>query len=118
MTPWQQWLRDGDPATRDVLSEQEAQSIRRAVVAAARESRAVAPAWPRQLAIAAMATLAIASALIVSRPWTTAPERSIAPPPIVPAEPAERRQLQFATPGGTRIIWTFNPEFVLTEAIP
>ena len=24
---------------------------------------------------------------------------------------AERRQLQFATPGGTRIIWVFDPEF-------
>jgi hypothetical protein len=27
-------------------------------------------------------------------------------------EPA-RRQLQFATPGGTRIIWVFNPDFSL-----
>jgi hypothetical protein len=28
------------------------------------------------------------------------------------------RQLQFATPGGTRIIWQFNPEFTLRETLP
>ena len=31
---------------------------------------------------------------------------------------AETRQLQFATPGGTRIIWVFNSEFDLKESIP
>jgi hypothetical protein len=33
-------------------------------------------------------------------------------------EEAERRQLQFVTPGGTRIIWTFNSEFELSETLP
>ena len=33
---------------------------------------------------------------------------------VIPASaPAEVRQLQFATPGGTRIIWVFNPDFSL-----
>jgi hypothetical protein len=117
MTRWQQSLRDGDPAATDVLSEQEAQSIRRAVVAAAREYRSTARVWPRQLAIAAMATLAIVSALIVKRPWTSA-DQIAAPPPAATLVPTELRQLQFATPGGTRIIWTFNPELDLDEAIP
>jgi hypothetical protein len=30
----------------------------------------------------------------------------------------ERRQVQFATPGGTRIIWTLDPEFKLPEVVP
>ena len=34
------------------------------------------------------------------------------------ARPAERRQLQFATPGGTRIIWTFDPDFSVKETDP
>jgi hypothetical protein len=116
MTRWQQSLRDGDPAATDVLSEQEAQSIRRAVVAVARECRSTTRVWPRQLAIAAMAALAIVSAVIVRRPWSSA-EPAIAPPAAT-VVPAERRQLQFATPGGTRIIWTFDSEFDLEKAIP
>jgi hypothetical protein len=30
----------------------------------------------------------------------------------------ERRQVQFATPGGTRIIWTIDPDFQLKEVMP
>ncbi len=37
--------------------------------------------------------------------------------PRVP-DAGERRQVQFATPGGTRIIWTIDPEFRLNEVIP
>ena len=29
----------------------------------------------------------------------------------------ERRQVQFSTPGGTRIIWTIDPKFQLNEVI-
>jgi hypothetical protein len=32
--------------------------------------------------------------------------------------PGERRQLQFATPGGTRIIWTFDSDFSVRETMP
>ena len=41
--------------------------------------------------------------------------------PIALEEPApgggERRQLQFSTPGGTRIIWVFDPGFHLKETM-
>jgi hypothetical protein len=30
----------------------------------------------------------------------------------------ERRQVQFSTPGGTRIIWTIDPDFTLHEVRP
>ena len=47
-------------------------------------------------------------------------EGSIATPPEVsaPLAGSERRQIQFATPGGTRIIWQINPDFTLTETLP
>jgi len=35
-----------------------------------------------------------------------------------PAPEGERRQLQFSTPGGTRIIWVFDSEFQLKETLP
>jgi hypothetical protein len=34
---------------------------------------------------------------------------------VAPAANAERRQVQFSTPGGTRVIWTLDPEFELRE---
>jgi hypothetical protein len=34
--------------------------------------------------------------------------RDPAPAPVVAARREIRRQMQFATPGGTRIIWTFH----------
>jgi hypothetical protein len=35
------------------------------------------------------------------------------------ASPArDVRQLQFSTPGGTRIIWIFNPDLNLNETTP
>jgi hypothetical protein len=37
----------------------------------------------------------------------------------LPLDPAtEQRQLQFSTPGGTRIIWVFNSEFEVKETTP
>jgi hypothetical protein len=35
-----------------------------------------------------------------------------------PDPAGERRQIQFSTPGGTRIIWELNPEFSLMETLP
>jgi hypothetical protein len=86
-------LREADPLTDDPgLSSAEARVIRRLVVDAASEREAATPFAHQPLAIAAVLTM--------PSPRSTAPETS-----------DERRQLQFATPGGTRIIWTFDPEF-------
>lgn len=32
-----------------------------------------------------------------------------AEPPAVPDVSGEQRQIQFSTPGGTRVIWVLNP---------
>jgi hypothetical protein len=40
------------------------------------------------------------------------PARERAAAPVQP-QTSERRQIQFETPGGTRIIWVLNPDFSL-----
>jgi hypothetical protein len=56
----------------------------------------------------------IAGRRAVSREQVARPAAAV----DTPSSPAEQRQLQFATPGGTRIIWVFNPEFDLNETTP
>jgi hypothetical protein len=113
-----EWMREGDPLLRDPsLSEAEATAIRRRVVGEAIGRTAGHVAWRDTLAVAAAVALMVAVGVTTGRRL---------PPPAVPstgtddesARPAEPRQLQFATPGGTRIIWTFDPEFNLKETVP
>lgn len=112
---WQSQLRDTDPAAQGGLTERDVQAVRRTVVAAAREPGIVPAAWPRPFAVAAMVILMIASGVVGGR------RLSPNPPSVAPAGGSasiERRQLQFATPGGTRIIWTFDSQFGLRERMP
>jgi hypothetical protein len=116
-----QWLRDADPlgpgrddSDAPGLSPADAHAIRRAMLTAL-DTRTPAPLWwPHPLAIAATVALTLATGVVVGRRL---------PPPREPRDaPAmahagggpiagELRQLQFATPGGTRVIWVFNPDF-------
>lgn len=111
-------MREGDPLTRDPgLSEAEASAIRRRVVSEAAGQPARRVAWRGAFAIAAAIALVIAG---------VTGGRRLPPPSVASggaavadsARPAERRQLQFATPGGTRIIWTFDSEFSVKETNP
>ena len=111
-------MREGDPLTRDPrLSDVEAAAIRRRVVNAAGEQTLRRLAWRDAVAMAAAVAFIIAVGVVSGRRL---------PPPAVSARateadgarPAERRQLQFATPGGTRIIWTFDSDFSVTETVP
>jgi len=116
-----QWLRDADPLgperdDRDEpgLSPADAQAIRRAMVTAL-DARPTAPlSWPHPLAIAATVALTLAAGVIVGR--RLPPPRDARDVPAMahavgaPID-GELRQLQFATPGGTRVIWVFNPDF-------
>jgi hypothetical protein len=114
MKTWQMLLRDGDPAADAQLPAADVDRMRRAVVAAAREPRSSPFPWFQPLAMAALVVIMIgAGALIADRAaWDDMP------PPSAAGEAPERRQLQFVTPGGTRIIWTFNSEFELREMVP
>jgi hypothetical protein len=107
----------GDPIAREgELAASDADAMRRAVVAAA-EAHASAPFWPRPLFLAATVAVTIVVGVALG---ARLPQRAQPPPAaqLALSEPAasttrvdERRQLQFATPGGTRIIWVFDPAF-------
>jgi len=106
-------LRDGDPLAHEPeMTAVEVQAVRRAVVAALETPDRAAAGWPGPLFAAA----AVAAALVVGVAVglrTPAPRTSAGG--SVPTRAASgaraQRQLQFASPGGTRIIWVFDPEF-------
>jgi hypothetical protein len=110
-------LGDGDPIAREGgLSSAEVDRMRRVVVAAAATDRETA-FWPRPMFVAA--TLA-ATLLVGIIGGSRLPRSETARHAVTTAsttdaasalQVAERRQLQFATPGGTRIIWVFDREF-------
>ena len=64
----------------------------------------------------ALAAFAGAVLMIASLGTQPAGRVGAAPRPEPPG--TERRQIHFATPGGTRIIWELNPRFTLQEALP
>jgi hypothetical protein len=117
MTDIGQQLRDADPLIHEPgLSPEDARKIRQEVVAAARESGFRSGTWQPAL-IAAVAMLALAAVVGVKR-WrsaefttSTVPEADVIPATEPGRSPAARRQLQFATPGGTRVIWVFDSKF-------
>ena len=120
MNTWQQLLRDNDPAAgpnEARLEVPDVDAIRRAAVAAAREPRATPLRWQQPLAMAALIVLMIGTGVVAGR--RAAVRDTLAPPTAaVPADSPQQQQLQFSTPGGTRIIWVFNSEFDLRETIP
>ena len=123
MTDLKTLLTDGDPVRNDgELSPADALRMRRLIVAAA-EPTVVRTPWQRPFAIAAVGALVAVVGTIAGH------RRIVDRVPAVPAtEPLaaiggssladERRQLQFATPGGTRIIWIFDQNLRLQESMP
>jgi len=106
-------LRDGDPvALEPEMSSADVQAVRRAVLAALVTADRATSRWPGPLLAGAAVTAALAAGVFVGL--------RIPAPPTLPIETAStrtsdavgaHRQLQFASPGGTRIIWVFDPEF-------
>lgn len=106
-------LRHGDPVAREPeMAPADVQSVRRAVIGAIATPDLAASRWPGPLLAAAAIAAAIVAGVVVG-------QRT--PAPRLPAIGARsthvsgavraQRQLQFASPGGTRIIWVFDPEF-------
>jgi hypothetical protein len=123
MTDITRLLRDADPVREeDGLSSDDAQSIRRDMLGAIVDPPLAAPRemWRRPVTIAAALALVFGVGSYLDRH-----ERRVvdSTDPVVPATGAgssddTRRQLQFATPGGTRIIWTFDQNLRLQESLP
>ena len=112
MKNWRQILREHDPGV-ERLDADTAASMRENIIRAA---TAVAPSpavWPMRFALAAFGCLVLMLSVV-----GTQRQIDVAPDEITPLVGTERRQIQFATPGGTRIIWELNPNFTLMETLP
>jgi hypothetical protein len=108
-------LRDADPVSREPgLTLDTVASLRRAVIAAAQEAPLRPVLWGRQIAMAACLAVMVLTGVLAARRVPTA-TRDAAGLTAIPASD-QRTQVRFSTPGGTRIIWTLDPEFQLTEA--
>jgi hypothetical protein len=115
MNHLQDLLRDADPVPREAgLSSDTVASMRRAVIVAGHASPMRQVFWGRQLTMAACLTVMVLTGVIAARRVPTAPRVAFGST----TEPVsdQRTQVRFSTPGGTRIIWTLDPEFQLTEA--
>jgi len=120
MTSLELLLRDGDPAggptEPEGLTPAQAAAMRRQILNAAGRPDVVRTPWHQPCAVAAVVALTIVLGVVTGRRFSPAEAESIAP---VVSDPAEgRRQFQFSTPGGTRIIWVFDPEFQVKETVP
>ena len=109
-------LRDADPLrTEGGLSVDDADAMRRRMIEAIERQPAVNVFWPRPMLLAATVALTLVAGVIIGRrlppPETTLRPSMSGAPAIASTAAVDRRQLQFATPGGTRIIWVFDQEF-------
>lgn len=122
MNTLRELLQQADPAGplnhEPGLSTADVQAMRRAVLRAAVQP-APRPAWPGALAVAAVVVVMVLAGAAAGRrlpPRETVPQQEAGAAGALSEE--ERRQVQFATPGGTRIIWTIDPNFHIREVMP
>jgi len=104
-------LKDADPLVDDgPLSDVDAQRMRRAIVAAAAERPLARPIGSR--ASWAAITLAVAAtAVFAVNHWREPRTPVAASREPSPSTGQPTRQVHFVAPGGTRVIWIFNPDF-------
>jgi hypothetical protein len=108
-------LRDADPlADAPALPPEEAQRIRRAIVAAAGRP---APTWrPAPILVAATVAATLVGGVVIGRRLPHGEVgfgQSTGGGDMLRVVEPPRRQVQFDTPGGTRIIWVIDPDFDL-----
>ena len=100
------------------LTIDEAAAMRRVVVAAARAGGGESPRiWFAPLAVAATVVAMVAAGIAIGGRFDASPAVGVPGDAgvDVPATqtPDRTRQLQFSTPGGTRIIWILNSDLNL-----
>ena len=114
MKDWRSQLREHDPAAEACLPER-AEAMRKVIVEAARAAGVPRSPWPWRLACATAALAVLAGG---AGDGVRGPVREPAAPLNAPDPSGGRRQIQFSTPGGTRIVWELNPRFSLRETLP
>jgi hypothetical protein len=111
-------LSSADPVAKTPeLPTDTAARMRHVVVTAADTSERGREPWPSALRVAVLVVVMIAAGVAVDRRLPPAADVPDAVH-LAPATDDERRQLQFTTPGGTRIIWTLDPQFELQGSTP
>ena len=116
MNTLREWLTHADPVAREQpLTEEDGQRMRRVVLAAI-EERPRLLTWRHSVWAAVTVAVVLVAVAGVGRVWKPAAEddvvvKSPTETSTQRVESSRRRQLQFATHGGTRVIWVFNPEF-------
>ena len=127
MTDWRIRLRDAGRALRDDVEPETSQRMRRAVLAAVVPDERSGRTWSRAFAATAAALTLVCVGLLTSLQGGRLTDES-----VVRVEPidralitaideapvAARQQLHFSTPGGTRIIWVFDPGFEVKGTLP
>ena len=110
MKSLQEHLKDADPVAQEPpLSLEHVLQMRRAIWTSRRTVRSRHVRTHRAAWTITAAAVTVAVAAGVSR-WEHTRTGGAAPAGEAAATAAPR-QLQFATPGGTRVIWVFNPDF-------
>jgi len=127
MSDWRSAMREAaEQEQQDHLSAEEAQAMRRVVVAAVSDAapdRAASP-WMRRPVLVVATVVAVISVGIATglrldltnrQPSVThlVPEAASLDTAKTASATTPNRQLQFVTAGGTRIIWVFNPDLDL-----
>ena len=112
MKYWQQILRENDPGVERMGVDVSAR-MREQVVRTARGAAQSPTVWPMRVALAAFACVVLMISMLATQHPVAVPDQ--AAPSMAGSE---RRQIQFATPGGTRIIWEINPDFRMGDTIP
>jgi hypothetical protein len=111
MTDVGKWLRAADPLAHEPeLSHVEVAAMRRVVIAAAGRQHFAAMPWPSALLVAVTIAATLVASVTIGR-WLPPRERDAAATGGAVPDTGGRQQLQFATRGGTRVIWVFDPEF-------
>jgi hypothetical protein len=123
MTDLNKLLNDADPIRDDRgLSRVNAERMRRVMLSAALESAPERTPWLRPLAVAAVGAVLVVVGTLAGHRIADRPSPAATPDPATTALGGstgnDRRQLQFATPGGTRIIWIFDQNLRLQESMP
>jgi hypothetical protein len=98
------------------LSTTEARDIRRQILAGA--ATPLAMTFPTALPVAALIVVMLVAGIAAGRRFAPAAPRPADDAAARMPGNGERRQVQFATPGGTRIIWTIDPNFNMRGTLP
>jgi hypothetical protein len=129
MTDWRTRLRDADPAAGGEIPAADLERMRATVLAAARGAGATMPrvVVPRAFVLTAGVLLMTCAGMLTGlqsakREMTAMPAPAVSGEAGAAADAAalqvERQQLQFSTPGGTRIIWVFDSQFDVKGTLP